>query len=257
MARSPNCTGAPLFKGRVDVSISYPDPDETPLETPVDLPTSEPAEAQISYTLASGHMPMWSPCELEHVKTANILASGQNASGANRAVYYRILKNGSSVATGSYTVYTGRRYTWQYSLFFGVSEGDTLSCALWANGTGCDLDYHVLFITPTRIGPYNVLVLNFIIPVLARMPNLRRVPGGSYSRAEGDVYIYHDDIAVNSYKTATSQRLLLSGGIYRLIRTYAGDISNVGTCKADGTTVAFIANYVPYRIAYTPLNLRV
>ena len=250
MARSPNCTGAPLYQGRVDVSISYPDPDETLLETPVDLPTSEPAEAQISYTLASRHMPTWSPFELEHVKTAILYVAGENTSGVSRTVYYRVRKGDTSVATGSMNVPKGTVFTMSHYRFLGAQTGDVLRCSLWANGTGCNWNHGCVVVMPTRIGPSNMIVAHLSILASTFYPVLSGF-GGSIT----GLLLQHADSDNGPYVYGTIQRVLMfSGAEYRLLRLITGD-SGQGSSYA--TYASYFTNYVPTRIAYTPLNLRV
>jgi hypothetical protein len=259
MARSPNCTGAPLFKGRVDVSISYPDPDETLLETPVALPTSEPAEAQISYTLASGHMPVWSPYELEHVKTAFMYVGGINTTGATVTVYYRVLKNGVSIATGSGSVATGNYYTWSHYRFLDVVAGDMLSCKLWASSADVKWDYKAVLVWPTRIGPKGCLLANATADEYSAVYTLTL---GTPFRHDRGVYYTPFDSDPSGMKIYWRKSLT-----FPVIRTT--EVRGLG-CVEFGdiqlsTQLAASATYHPYwygnncfkRLSYTPLNLRV
>lgn len=254
MARSPNCTGAPTYRGRVDVTITYPDPDETLLETPVALPTSEPAEAQISYTLASGHMPVWSPYELEHVKVATLCASGRNSSSSTKSVYYRLLRNGVSTNTGSSGIAAGCYYTFTAVCFLDIAAGDVLSCKLWTeNGT---YDYTATWVTATRIGPADIPVHGIVVVANKTLPKHSNfdimVPAG--------VQLQHGDVSVTDtvYDTIV-KKLLLPGVNYRLLRMYYGDVSSPVVLSSGSVNYRprRIDSFRPTRISYTPLNLRV
>jgi len=259
MARSPNCTGAPLYKGRVDVTISYPDPDETLLETPVALPTSEPGTAQISYTLASGHMPVWSPFELEHIKTAVLYAAGKNTSGSAITVYYRVLKNGVSVATGSGSVAAGYYYTWSHYRFLDVVVGDVLSCKLWASSADMKWDYKAVLVWPTRIGPKGRLLVNATADEYSAVYTLTL---GTPLRQDREVFYTPFDLDPGGQKIYWRKSLP-----FPVIQTT--EVRGLG-CVEFGdiqlsTQLLTSATYHPYwygnkcfkRISYTPLNLRV
>jgi hypothetical protein len=263
MARSPNCTGAPWFKGRVDVSISYPDPDETPLETPVDLPTSEPAEAQISYTLASGHMPMWSPFELPHSKMMMLYTGGKNTSGGTLTVYWRVKVNGVNNSVGSNTAVSASAYWTLNSLGLPIpaSVGDVVDVYLWASGAGVELRYKAFACTPTRIGPYDIALADVVVvmdgfyPTLAKGPRPQQGSAGYWRMPMSNT---DKDQASFLHSNGDLIRVIAPYAAWRLLRAYYADYIIVNQMNTHFT-------YMPYyttnpritRIAYTPLNLRV
>ena len=263
MARSPNCTGAPLYKGRVDVSITYPDPDETLLETHVALPTSEPASPQVSFTLATKHLPTWSPFELPHSKMMMLYAGGQNTSGWSLTVYWRAKVNGANHSTGSNTyVYALHYWTLNLpSLPVPASVGDVVDVYLWASGPGVWLQHKAFACMPTRIGPYDIALADVVVvegdpyPVLTKGPN-----PGQYGYA-------HYRVPMSN--TKTDQHWLLVGGsnsirviapyaAWRLLRAHYGDIGAYDSIAVDSSRMPYhYPNYRITRISYTPLNLRV
>lgn len=257
MARSPNCTGAPTYRGRVDVSISYPDPYEPPLlDPPEALPTSEPTTAQIEITITSAMLPVWSPYELEHVKTAILYAAGKNTSGATRTVYYRILKNGVNIATGSGSTVNGDNYTYTHYNFLDVNVGDVLGCKLWANGVGCNWAYKSAIVVPTRCGPAATLVHNMVVAVV-RAPALTR---GSPSALEAYSYLFHADEQWITLMRAYTQRhaACFSAAQSRLFRSGAGDVGQTSDFRTSQTAYPYYRQpIVLSHICYTPLNLRV
>ena len=259
MARSPNCTGAPLFKGRVDVTITYPDPDETLLETPVALPTSEPAEAQISYTLGSQHMPVWSPFELEHKKLAILYAAGRNTGGSAATVYFRVLKNGVNVATGSQSVGAGYFYNQSHYRFFDVSSGDALSCKLWANAAGVNWDRAAVLVWPTRIGPKGQVLADAIAHEYGFPYNL------TFSGARYGEYAYlypfsnSETICAAWYSTGDKLPVVQSHATYGIARVGYGDkqLGSLPMAFSASTRAQCAFNQCFTRLSYTPLNLRV
>ena len=263
MARSPNCTGAPTYRGRVDVSISYPDPDETPLETPVALPTSEPASPQVSYTLATQHLPTWSPFELPHSKMMMLYAGGKNTSGGTLTVYWRVKVNGANHSTGSNTNVTASAY-WTLNSFdlpIPASVGDTVDVYLWASGAGVDLQYKAFACAPTRIGPYDaaladvVVVIDGLYPVLTKGPRptdcnngVCRIPMSNTNATQN----------WRLYPGSNSIRVIAPYAAWRLLQAYLGDNSVANLTFVNSTYMPYYyCNYRITRIAYTPLNLRV
>jgi len=256
MARSPNCTGAPLFKGRVDVTISYPDPDcEKFDDNPLALPSSEPTDAQVSYTVASKHMPVWSH-ELNHVKTAVLYAAGRNNSASSAKVYYRVLKNGANVATGSgNSIPAGYLYSGSFPLFFDVQSGDVLSCKLWAEGF--DLRRTGVYVYPTRIKAGTPIVADFSLEWNAQGFMYGEQTAGMFSYWACCPSISNTPIA--EYYNAFAKWLArYSHPQWGLISTWVGDQDKGATISASGATTyhAFQSPRIT-RISYTPLNLRV
>ena len=267
MARSPNCTGAPLFKGRVDVTITYPDPDETLLETPVALPTSEPAEAQISYTLASGHMPVWSPYELPHILVANAYAGGQNTAGSATTLYYRVRHNGTDIATGSGSVSAGNFWTLNmYKYIAGLALGDTIAISLWVGASGMTWDYKACVVKVSAISPdVSMADLKIVLPNKKR-PTL--TIGNPFWWSESRVEVCWDGGQIDSNtlglpKTFTA--LLWRSGranVYPRRGLFSAQFgvtnSNVSLSQHTSYRPYYAADTsAPTAISYTPLNLRV
>ena len=256
MARSPNCTGAPWFKGRVNVSITYPDPDcEKFDDNPLALPSSEPADAQVSYTVASKHMPVWS-CELNHVKTAILHAAGKNNNASSAKVYYRVLKNGANVATGSgNSIPAGYLYSGSFPCFFDVQLGDVLSCKLWAEGF--DLRRTGVYVYPTRIKAGTPIVADFSLEWNAQ--------GFMYGEQTSGMYSYwaqapniSDNAFAEYYNTFAKCPTRYSHPKYGLVSVWVGD-KDQEAVTSYGSASSYYAKQNPRitRISYIPLNLRV
>lgn len=262
MARSPNCTGAPLFKGRVDVSISYPYPDEVPLETPVALPTSEPAEAQGRFVVSEQHVPSMTPFTLDHGLVALICVAGCNQFNGYRGLYYRALKNGVSVATGS-TLSNIAPYQWYTAcyMYSDIQVGDVLELAIWGTGVYMVWDYKSLEVYLTRVGPWETPVCELGI-YTRTPPSHRKGTPDTLNDQTGGFHISNNDMheaeIVMSQSSWTTRRLVWSGAAYRLFRMENGDVTPRFQHYIDNTkhpVTPFLI--VPSRIAYTPLNLRV
>jgi hypothetical protein len=263
MARSPNCTGAPLYKGRVDVTISYPDADDAILETPIELPASEPETPQIAYTVSSEHCPTWTPYELPHTKSAAIFAS-TTANSYPRYVYYRLTQNGSSVATGSWYHSSPLDYTSQLPGFVGVQVGDVLGCSLWSNGVGVVTKHKALIVQPTRICAGMGWLSNVVVAVSAEAgKQLRLGPPTVKNVREATVCFWcaKPETALPQIALNASAGLEAILGVHKPHKTYGLGRIYLGDYATNHTGYTIYLNYdanvVFTRIAYTPLNLRV
>jgi len=139
------------------ITIELPSAVENLQSTPTSLPTSEPAESQISITLAEADLPVvklnGSPNIPTITYTALVYAGGKNTDAASQTVYWRMLKNGSSLSNGSFSV--SADYYWTITAgFFDVNAGDTIELRLWASSTNVNWDYDAHVCQCTRLFPY-------------------------------------------------------------------------------------------------------
>jgi len=139
------------------ITIELKDAVENLQSTPTSLPTSEPAESQISITLAEADLPVVKLNGSPNIPTityiALVYAGGKNTDTASQTVYWRMLKNGSSLSNGSFSV--SASYYWTISTFFhDVKAGDTIELRLWASSTNVNWDYDAHVCQYTRPFPY-------------------------------------------------------------------------------------------------------
>ncbi len=239
-------------------TITYPNPDESPiLDPPEALPTSEPATAQIEYTIGAGHLPTVTPAGLAYTLTAILYAAGQNTDAAGQTVYYRISKNGVSVATGSQSVPAGQYYTWNHYNFLGIQVGDVLACKLWATSANVSWDYKAIAVMPTRLGIGTQVVQN-VVATLGTYPNL----GAGTPRAFSNGMLrYHDNTQWSTTTLTVSGLvgvLLRQGPTYGLLRSHYGDYSSSSTIRTSATDRPYYnQNYVPTALSFRPLTIRV
>lgn len=125
---------------------------ETLLGSPLALPTTEPTTAQISFTVQTSDFPTITPTPLGVKYTAIIFGSGKNTDASSQSVSFRMLKNGSSVATGSAgSTPTSQFWTHTYMQFFDIAVGDVLEVKLWATSVNVNVDFYAIVVHPTRI----------------------------------------------------------------------------------------------------------
>jgi len=148
------------------ITIELKDAVENLQSTPTSLPTSEPAESQISITLAEADLPIVKVNGVD-IPTitylAFVYAGGKNADAASQTVYWRMLKNSSSLSDGSFSV--DANYYWTISAFYyDVSAGDTIELRLWASSANVNWDYDAYACPYTRPFPYeSSKVVNLLV----------------------------------------------------------------------------------------------
>jgi len=179
-------------------TITYPAPYENLQDTPTDLPTAEPGTPQISYTVASGDLPVILPSLPDNGKyVAYLIAAGKNTSASSQTVYFRMKKNGASITNGSSSVSAGYFYTRMF-WFFDVQPGDVLEIYLWASSSEVNWDYEARFIYVTRMGRIDVLHKDFTID-LGRLPVLNQ-GSPSYSTSSFTLFFNEDIYLSFTYK---------------------------------------------------------
>jgi len=227
----------PAYTSLKTLNITYQTPQETLLSTPETLPTSEPTTPQIGYTVQSSDLPTFSFPPYRKTFVAIVIGAGQVSTAAY--IYYRMKKNGVSVATGYASVSANYFYTWQ-CFFFDVNVGDVLELALWSNQTDSVWFYKAYQIQITRLIPFNKprLLMPCNFAALATHPVLTL---GSPSYGTASLYPYHDDKMYAIISAATSFKCLYCGDTYGLFRIYNGDYANVNTAIVGRSSY-----YYPY-----------
>jgi hypothetical protein len=136
-----------------NLAFTYPESiSETLLGTPETLPTSEPSTPQVSYTVQQSDLPTMSlqPFSLKWIGA--VFGGGKFVTAGN--VYWRMKKNGDSVATGNDAVSANNYYTLS-AYFRDVVVGDVLELAIWSNQSDSTFDYHAgTHVHPTRLVPH-------------------------------------------------------------------------------------------------------
>jgi len=235
-------------------SITMPSVQETLLGTPETLPTTEPGTPQISYTIDSSALPTISPEPANVTWIARIFGAGQFTTGGT--VYWRLLKNSSSVATGSYSVSSNYYYTVEANAF-DVADGDTIELSLWASTTDANWDYKAFQVHPTRI------CLHAGAEVLYRDLSLSSVSGhpvltsGNPSYGNLGFYPYAGDYRLASRTLATNLACSYTGQTYGIFIVYRGDyaIKNTGAVRRSSTyRPYYYRNLIPCEITVRRLK---
>lgn len=254
--RRPNVTGAPLVAPLVTTSFTYPAWDWT-TESQGFLPISEPAQPQYSVTLGAEHMPVWTPYELPHIKTACLIVAGTNPGPTTGFIYYRVLKNGVSVATGSQSVVGVAFWSHCHYRFFDVKAGDVLAVKTWADKPNAYIhDFYRVVVYPTRIGCGQgdrvIANVTFADPVGATGAD---TPPSGFVRDTTSSYLVPNNLAGSVTAPALSTyRCLPCEHVRGIFQVRNGDFS-ITTVLGALTARRITDVVIPTTYQYTPLKV--
>ena len=177
------------------------------------------------------------------IRDRHITASGQNTDSSSQTIYWRMVKNGENVNTGSFSC--DANYYWAvHANFFDVEENDTIELRLWASSTNVNWDYDAHWITVTRLKPLDVEGFYHMKIEIQNVPSLSSAPNPSYWVGWLYIYIFnttYDEEKLGIYNfPATIPYLSLE---YRYMILYEGDKFYQNT--ADVRTHS---SYHPYRV---------
>jgi len=244
----------PILSGLKDLRITYKTPYESLQATPTSLPTTEPATSQIIYTVAEADLPNFNMTVESRIIVALMYAGGKNTDAAAQTVYWRMLRNGASVATGSGSI--SADYFWTLSSFFtNVAVGDVLEIRLWATATTVNWDYEARQLQFSRVAlleKYVLLLCNFI--GLSAQPVLTL--GTPSVVSTGSLFIDHPaaEVSTASAKDFSPWKQHPS---YKLFRMHFGDYTSANTARLLSHSTSrprYYRNWVPTRISLRALR---
>lgn len=260
MPRYPACSSAPLYGNPIQTYFTYPAVDETTGLT-IELPTSEPTEAQVSYTIAAGHLPTLTGAQIAYELAPQVWAYGRNTSGGAATISYRMSLNSTSVATATSSSITNAFY-WSFSSRRGWGSampvvGDVLNIKLWASATGVYLNAKAMAICVTRPLLPNLglaLVNNMTVESAgAGAPSF-----GMPSSNEGFFSVYRlATTAELSYSSASVPVVLFSGNTsYGIMRNnYGDDYSSASLVSGESFTIIYYQQRL-LSLSLLPLNIK-
>jgi hypothetical protein len=257
----------PSIGSRKIFVITYATPRESLESTPITLPTTEPTDPQITWTVQDSDLPVFSvkPFSVKYI--ACVYGAGKFVTAGTLS--WRMVKNGVSVATGTASVAANTFYTVN-AFFLDVLPGDVLGLKLWSNQTDSNWDYKALFCYPTRFFPFPLLnykqipakvkIWNSDSPTL--FPTLTlgnptawiaNYPWGGYIQ-NGSYLAWYigttDSFTFDYYPPHATY------GVYRL--WYHGDQSNANTAvvQTDATyRPKYYRNYLNLKVECRPLRI--
>lgn len=122
------------------------------------LTVAEPATGQLYHTLvAADFQPVNGAPDFSGTIVKNygatLIIGGKNNSAAAKTLYYRVLKNGTSLTTGNVSVTKNYYYTLNISTLGGVAVGDVLEVRLWGSTTDPDYRYSAIPVVVAGFAP--------------------------------------------------------------------------------------------------------
>lgn len=245
----------PLLTSNKTLNITYQTPQETLLDTPETLPTTEPATPQIGYTVADADLPAFNMGVYAKKWVALLFGGGKFVTAGT--VYYRMKKNGVSVTTGNLAMTANYYYTLS-AWFYDVAVGDVLEIALWSNQADSNWDYKAYQIQVTRLILINKpqLLVPCNITALSAQPVLTL---GVPSVQNTDVlYVYHLGFYLFSVSSATNFDSLQPETVFGMFCIYHGDVVGKNMAlvvKSSTSRPRYYRNYVPTQIIMRGVRL--
>jgi hypothetical protein len=237
----------PLLTSKKTLNITY-QLQETLLDTPETLPTSEPATPQIGYTVAEADLPTFSIPPYSKKWAAMLLGGGKFVTAGTLS--WRIRKNGISVSANTYSVAANTFYTIS-GHFYDVAVNDNLQLALWSNQTDSNWDYKAFQIQVSRLVPINKprLLAPCNFAALSTQPALTL--GNPSVNATWPLYPRHCDAQLVAITAPISYDSLFPKDTYGLFQIYRADMNyaNSAFCLTSATYRPYYCrNYVPTQI---------
>jgi len=134
----------------------------TLMETPESLPTSEPANPQVSYNITEGMFPILTGDLPQSINYVGFLLAGciNNNGSSSRTLNWRVKRNGTSIGNGAQLVAASNKGTLNFDSLSGTNKpvtNDVLGIYLWCTESNSDmqLNRYGLGIIPVRIKPIN------------------------------------------------------------------------------------------------------
>jgi hypothetical protein len=237
----------PLLTSRKILDFTYPDVQETTI-TPETLPTTEPTDPQIAYTVTAADLVQLSLNVFQRIEIGILNASGKVVTAAT--ISYRMTKTGVSVKTGTFTV-AANYYFRLGCYFYNVAVGDVLGIKLWSNQTDSNWDMKTFWMDVTRITPLNKPRRLYNVEVAAAVQRFSGVGGGTLN------YYLHDNF-YSTIGTAFTIPLWYPAATYGMFRVSRGDATNsngiesgTGATRPDRKGL----NYVPSQIIFRGLRI--
>jgi hypothetical protein len=244
----------PLFTSLKTLNITYQTPQETLLETPETLPTTEPETPQISYTVAEADLPTFNMQPFKKTWVAYLIAAGKVVTGAT--IYFRMKKNGESVASGSSSITANYFYT-RNCYFYDVAVDDVLEIALWSNRTDSNWDYKACQVQVTRLILQDKPRLLVPCAFAALTPQPSLTLGNPSISATNPLCPCHVDEHLQTITDAKNYESLQPKDTYGLFRIYSGDYLNANASTSvshDTFRPRYTRNRVPTQLVMRGLR---
>lgn len=234
------------------LNITYQTPQETLLDTPETLPTSEPATPQIGYTVQNSDLPVLSLNCYRKVWVALLFGAGKFSTSGT--VYYRLKKNGVSIYSSNGSVSANLFYT-VGAYFYNVNVGDSLELALWSSVSGSNWDYKAFQVQVSRLIILDKprLMAPCIFAALSTQPVLTLGNPGSTSYSLTPT---HDDRSLAQISTSVTYTFLYPKDNYGMFTINEGDVYSLPRLRTHSSYRPYHSrNWVPTQIKFRGAKL--
>lgn len=246
-------TGGIKYGQLKTVNITYPTPRESNISA-ITLPTTEPGSPQISYTVQSSDLAVFSrrPISVSNIPLVYI---GGQIGAASTNVSYRLLVNGVSQATGSASSITANYYFNLEPFFYiPINVGDVVTVNLWSNQTDTIVNYQAFTTIPSRfkLTTEGIALSNVSYTVTTTFPTLTQAPtpiNVSYTQV---FYNYLSSNLNYSMQNSTYQfSALVQDATYGFGRISYGDNYSLLQSTSSATNKTnYHKNYMPSSISF-------
>lgn len=225
---------------------------ETLLGTALTLPTTEPATAQVSFTVQASDLPTISP-SVPMLYNAALQASGKIGAVAS-VVSYRVLKNGVSVAQASGASAVATQF-WSHTHWrtFDVQVGDVLEIKYWAAQADVTLDFYGLIIYPSQpdITKRGTILKDLAITNMTTLPAFAT----TFTVANSQSMVFYPFAATNVNYTNSIANItflsILSNSTYGLFRHSSPELNGAVTTQYVNATLRQMQKqYYPQNISF-------
>jgi len=219
------------------------------------LPTTEPVTPQMSYTIAQNMFPTLKGDLPRGIDYVGFLLAGciNNNTSSARTLNWRVLKNGTSIATGSQSVVASNKATLNFDSMSGANKpvvDDVWTVSLWCTESDTDMQFnrYGLGIHPVRIKPVNdpskmLMFLSVNASNGSAVTNFTQNYGGSFGVTRMTIWTNPNDTIV-FYSGTFSINGAFENSTY-------GVVTNVIDTAPANNVIVHASNYVNNTIQST------
>jgi len=223
------------------IQITYPQYYEELFSPAIPLPTTEPTDPQITFTVQESDFPSVNVNLESKVYIIGIPLVSYNTTSSAIAFYFKIIRNGTAVIS-SYYSNTAGNYLTIYCFYNVVSPGDVWGIKVWAGASGLNFVYWGRAIWLSRIKYMSKYVLKRYDFYPIRYPIATK---GNPTTGYNPGYIYHENGAnIDTRPNPITIYGWKQHGTYGLYRCGYGD-----TMYANSYTYTNDPSRYPYNIS--------
>lgn len=236
-------------------TFTNPNARESDLGGSALLPTTEPATSQVIWTVGSGDLPSISPPAYSMKYCVWGCVSGKCTTAATLS--YRIIKNGSSLATATTGGVANQFWTHNHYRWFDVVVGDVLEVRMWSTQADTTIDYSSVQVLLASIytAPPNIILKDFTVSGTSATatPTGLGIRSTTVGNTQGLSLTPANFTNVGNVNFSGSMTIyaFMPNPSFPTLRVNAGDISAASTTPFNNaTSINYARSFVPATITY-------